>query len=348
MHTLALLLASTVAAVLALTVGPARPANGVVSSALCAKGSVKAVIAGRSTCLKSGAKCRTRYAGQYRKHGFVCKNGKLARARRPAPTGPVYPKVPPLPNGPAPTSVNMPAAAALPAGATTISLPASAWVPDITDLALTPDAVWVSSGPFRIDPGSNAVSGPFSTVESQDIGTGEGSVWVSNYNEDTVRRFDAATGNQTAVVKLPAESSPEGIVDAGGAIWVATHHGGTVVRIDPATNRVAATVVVTTPGPSGPQGIAAGLGSVWVDVPKENAVFRIDPATNKIAAIIPLPDSISPCGGIAVGQTAVWVTGCLEVGWSPASTRRRTRSRPCWTSAASPSSRPRTATRCGS
>jgi streptogramin lyase len=194
-------------------------------------------------------------------------------------------------------------------------LPAtSGWGPDITDLAVAPDAVWVSSGPFRIDPQTDAVSGPFSSIESQDIGAGEGSIWASNWAEDTVRRLDPATGKETAVVKLPAGSAPEGIVDAAGAIWVATHHGGTVVRIDPATNRVAARVLLVWPGSSGPQGIAAGLGSVWVDVPNASAVFRIDPATNKVTAVIALPYSISPCGGIAVGQTAVWVTGCFDTG----------------------------------
>jgi len=310
MRTLALLLAATAAAI-ALTVGQAGSAIGVAAATECSKGSVRAVIGGRATCLRTGAKCQAKYASQYRKHRFVCKNGKLQRAK--TRTGPVYPHLPEPPSGPAPKTVVMPTATALPDGARTFSMPAaSAWTPDITDLAVAPDALWVSSGPFRIDPQTNAVTGPFTSFDSQDIGVGEGSVWVSNYNEDTVRRLDAATGKETGAVKLPAGSSPEGIIDAAGAIWVATHHGGTVVRIDPATNRIAATVVLVPPGSSGPQGIAAGLGSVWVDVPNANAVFRLDPSTNKVAAVIALPLGISPCGGIAVGQTAVWVTGCLD------------------------------------
>jgi streptogramin lyase len=312
MRTLALLLASALAAI-AVTVGQAGSAVGIAAAAGCPKGSVKAVIGGRSTCLRTGAKCQARYAAQYRKHRFVCKNGRLRKAPK-APTGPVYPHVPNPPSGPAATAVVMPAASPLPGGARTLSMPATAWSADITDLAVAPDAVWVSSGPFRIDPQTNTASGPFSSVESQDIGVGEGSVWASNWAEDAVRRLDATTGKETAVVKLPAGSAPEGIVDAAGAIWVATHHGGTVVRIDPATNRVAATVPLVSPGSSGPQGIAVGLGSVWVDVPRADAVFRIAPATNKVTAVIALPFSISPCGGIAVGQTAVWVTGCLDVG----------------------------------
>jgi YVTN family beta-propeller protein len=144
------------------------------------------------------------------------------------------------------------------------------------------------------------------------MGVGEGSVWVSDYNADQVYRLDAATGKQIAVVKLPPGSSPEGITDAGGAVWVADHHGGSISRIDPQTNKVAAKVVVGPPGSSGPQGIASGLGSVWVDVPNINSVVRIDPTTNKITAFIAFPFNMAPCGGIAVGTSAVWVTGCLD------------------------------------
>ncbi|MGZ4257039.1 MAG: Vgb family protein [Gaiellaceae bacterium] len=220
-----------------------------------------------------------------------------------------YPKLPPIPPGPDPTTVSMPPASPLPAGARTLALPTSSWVPDIGDLATSPGAVWVSSGVFGIDPATDAVTGPLTTHASQDIGYGEGSVWAADYDNNLVRRFDPATGNQLAVV--PGISTPEGIVDAGGAIWVASHHGGTLARIDTGTNHVTKKVILVPPGPSGPQGMAAGFGSVWVDVPSAYAVFRIDPATAKITAIVRLPTSTAPCGGIAVGATAVWVTSCL-------------------------------------
>lgn len=205
----------------------------------------------------------------------------------------------------------MPPAMPLPAGTTTLALKTDSWGPDITDLALTPDAVWTASGLFRIDPTTATVTGPFTEIGSGDIGAGEGSVWASDYNGSVVRRFDAATGKQLAEIRLPGGSAPEGIVDAGGAIWVATHHGGTLVRINPNTNKIAATVVLAFPGAGGPQGVAAGLGSIWVGTGR-GVVFRVDPSTNKIAAIIPSPTGMDPCGGIAVGATAVWVTSCLD------------------------------------
>ena len=202
----------------------------------------------------------------------------------------------------------MPPAVPLPAATATLTLNTGSWQPDITDLALTPDAVWTGSSLFRIDPTTMTATGPF-TERAGDIGAGEGSVWASDYNGAVVRRFDAATGKQLAEIKLPGGSAPEGIVEASGAIWVATHHGGTLVRINPATNQIAATVVLVTPGAGGPQGIAAGLGSIWIGTGR-GVVFRVDPNTNKIAAVIPSPSDT--CGGIAVGTTAVWVTSCLD------------------------------------
>jgi streptogramin lyase len=184
----------------------------------------------------------------------------------------------------------------------------------VGDLAVTGDAVWVSSGLFRVAPGTNAVTGPFTTAQSQDIGAGEGSVWASGYDQDVVRRFDSSTGSLVATIKLGGGvgSSPEGMVDAAGSMWVGTHHGGALLRIDAQTNTVSRKVLLVPSGSGGPQGVAAGLGSIWVDVPSANAVFRIDPNTAKVVAVISLPDGPSACGGIAVGTSAVWVTSCLD------------------------------------
>ncbi len=136
-------------------------------------------------------------------------------------------------------------------------------------------------------------------------------MWASDYNGSVVRRFDAATGKQSPRSGFRAAPRRRGSWTWGGAICVATHHGGTLVRINPNTNKIAATVVLAFPGAGGPQGVAAGLGSIWVGTGR-GVVFRVDPSTNKIAAIIPSPTGMDPCGGIAVGATAVWVTSCLD------------------------------------
>jgi YVTN family beta-propeller protein len=270
---------------------------------VCSSGASGAIVGGRHVCLRVGLSCKSKFQAVYRKHGFVCRSGRLQRLPKPKPLV---------------TTPKLPAAQPLPAGTATLTLPTptSDWGQGGGKLALTDSAVWVSSGLWRIDPATNAVSAPLTTPDrSAYMNTGEGSVWASDFGYDLVRRYDAATGQLLAVIQLPAGSAPTGITDANGAIWVANHHGGTVSRIDPATNKVVANIKVATPGASGgPQGIAAGLGSVWVGVSNANSVVRIDPATNAIQAVIPMPGNVAlPCGGIAIGQTAVWITSCDDL-----------------------------------
>jgi streptogramin lyase len=272
-------------AVLALTGLSASAGTG---AARCAS----ARIGGRHVCLRVGARCQKRHQRTYRKHGFTCVNGHLRRVPRLV------------------TDLTLPPASALPASARTIAIQSK--YPAVGELAITGGAVWTAGGPFRIDAATGAVTGPFSSGESNDIGAGEGSLWASDFDNDLVRRFDPGTGKLQATIELPRGSSPEGITDSGGAIWVATHHGGTLARIDPATNTVTANVKVTYAGRSGPQETAYGFGSVWVDVPNIGSVVRVDPQTNSVQAKIAFPVAMSPCGGIAVTATAVWVTGCLD------------------------------------
>lgn len=54
---------------------PAAPA------ASCKAGSRRAVIAGKRKCLKAGHSCTSRHSRQYRRYGFVCRNGRLAARR---------------------------------------------------------------------------------------------------------------------------------------------------------------------------------------------------------------------------------------------------------------------------
>jgi virginiamycin B lyase len=310
MRTLAFLLASATLAVAAAT---ATANSAHPHSTACATGSVKAVIGGHATCLHTGASCKAQFQTEYRKHGYSCVDARLRKAKR-VPKPPAFPPIRPAnPNTPKRTELQLPAATGLPEGTATLTLPATGvWQPSISDLTATNDSVWVSSGLFRVAPGDNTVSGPFTDDPSGDIVAGEGSIWASDYLDDLVRRFDPSTGKQVAVVKLPFGSAPEGLVDANGAIWVANHHGGSVSRIDPATNKVVATVRLQDPQSGGPQGIAAGLGSVWVTLGNYGQVARIDPTTNRLQAFVPSPIQMEPCGGIAVGQTAVWATSCLD------------------------------------
>jgi streptogramin lyase len=210
-----------------------------------------------------------------------------------------------------PIKLKLPPAKALPAGTVKITLPKHNTKLNLT-LVATRDAVWTARGPFRIAEKDNAVSGPFAHGRLQNIGVGFGSIWVSDFYTDTVRRLDEETGALQRVIHVPPNSGPEGIAIANGFVWVANHYAGTVSRIDPAKNRVVDAIRVSYTGRGGAQEIAAGLGSVWVGVGNKQAVVRIDPRTKKVTTI-KLPRSVVPCGGIAVSAAAVWVTSCIEL-----------------------------------
>ena len=70
--------------------GPSSPV------AACAPGSLKATIGGKVACLRAGAPCRAALQAQYGRHGFVCRNGRLARKVTVPPAPPLPPPLPPL------------------------------------------------------------------------------------------------------------------------------------------------------------------------------------------------------------------------------------------------------------
>ena len=101
------------------------------------------------------------------------------------------------------------------------------------------------------------------------IASGEGAIWVTNTDDNTVSRVDPATKN---VQTIPVGNSPSGITTGGGAVWVANGLDGTVSRIDPGTNTVVQVVDVG----NDPLGIAYGAGSVWVANTGDGTITRID------------------------------------------------------------------------
>lgn len=183
---------------------------------------------------------------------------------------------------------------------------------------------WSRSQLLRIDPRRNVITArvqvkpanpcPPEPETCGQVAAGNGAVWVSMRPDNVVVRVDPITSKVTATI--PVGKEPDGIATSPGAVWVANHgtsgDGPSVSRIDPATNQVVATVSV---GPasaccSDHMGVNPGGGSVWVTVPNGNALVRIDQATNAVTATITSSkEQDRPCGGVAIGESAVWVAG---------------------------------------
>jgi DNA-binding beta-propeller fold protein YncE len=186
----------------------------------------------------------------------------------------------------------------------------------IWQLAAGEGGIWAAedAGIAHIDPAANTVVATLATAPSQGFGpgvaAGDGSIWASNFTDNTVMRFDSGSGRLTATI--PVGNAPEGIAVTPSAVWVANHHPGpdgtgSVSRIDPATNTVVATIPAGARADCcGPQGIDANAGGVWTAIPNANAVDRIDPTTNQVLAIVPAPPA---CGPVAAAADQVWVAG---------------------------------------
>jgi hypothetical protein len=177
------------------------------------------------------------------------------------------------------------------------------------------NAVWAfdASGVTKIDTGTNTSahldllaedgSKRFSVFGA----IGFGSIWVTDFENDEVRRYDEGDGSLQSVIET---SDPEGIIVAGDSVWVAEHRTGTVARIDPETDQIAATVEVGTSGTSGPERLIAVNDQIWTGIPRDLAVAGIDAATNAAIGAIEVAAPGNPCGDIGSFGDRLYISGC--------------------------------------
>jgi DNA-binding beta-propeller fold protein YncE len=104
------------------------------------------------------------------------------------------------------------------------------------------------------------------------VGFGLGSGWVSNGPDDTVTRFDPATGAVQHTIRTPGDAG--GLLIAANAIWVASYQDDTVAEINPVTNSVVGTLALD----SEPNGIAELDGYLWVAESGANEVAVVRPS----------------------------------------------------------------------
>jgi len=186
-------------------------------------------------------------------------------------------------------------------------------VQGVQDIVSSGQAIWVMAPGRvdRLDPGSNTVADAVTIGATSDLYNGVAAnaagIWATNSTKAELDRIDPVT---LKVVRIPAGLSPKGVLATADGVWVADVHGGSVLPVDQATNKVGTAIMVGPTGSSGPNWLATGLGSLWVGVPNNNTIVRFSPATGTVEATINAPVGTSPCGGIAVGVAAVWITSC--------------------------------------
>ena len=167
----------------------------------------------------------------------------------------------------------------------------------IDDVAATPSAVWVVSGPsavaVELDPRTRRVrarvpiSGrgdalaPFPTR----VAIGSGAVWVLNATSATVTRIDPTLKAVAATVPLGVERAPVDLAAGGGAVWTA-NRDGTLVRIDPGDGETTTVALGYDPA-----GLAVGGTAVWTSV-RSGLVRRVDPPRAATGTPGALPSSL--------------------------------------------------------
>ena len=155
-------------------------------------------------------------------------------------------------------------------------LSSSSVLPVFEDVAYGLESLWIvdsaTNSVIEVDP--ITIQRLRSLTVGQDpraVAVSEDSLWVANFEDDTVTRLQIPGKGQTpTITTIPVGDGPVDVAAGEGGVWVANQLDATVTRIDPASGDVVATIGVGNE----PQGIAAGEGRVWVTVraPADEAV----------------------------------------------------------------------------
>jgi YVTN family beta-propeller protein len=144
------------------------------------------------------------------------------------------------------------------------------------------------------------------------VAFGSGSLWVANFDDQTVSRIDPAT--LRTLRTIPVGGPPTGIATSAHGVWVVESNlnppansatsSVLVGRVDPEFDAPARSVKIGNVIPSGPGAIAAHGNSVWV-APSTGLLTRLDATTSAVGRQL---DPNATPAGIALGDGAIWLT----------------------------------------
>lgn len=171
--------------------------------------------------------------------------------------------------------------------------------------------LWVTNPATERGVGTETVSGidlrTREVVSTIRVGTtpifttfGDGAVWVSNYDADTI---SVVRPGSVEAETIDACDGPLGITTGYRSVWVVCYWSSELVRIDERTLEAVAHVPL---GP-GPLDVSTGAGSVWATSRESHEVSRIDPRTNRVVERIHWDGAGAPQSVVAT-EDAVWVS----------------------------------------
>lgn len=126
-----------------------------------------------------------------------------------------------------------------------------------------------------------------------------GSVWVANFESNTVSRIDPATNTVTGTVNVGFR--PCGLAAGAGSLWVDAYGAGRIERVNPTTLRVVRRYRVG----SDPFDVAFAFGAAWSSDQLRRTVSRISPKKNRVVKVIRLGGGAP--AGFAFTAGSLWV-----------------------------------------
>jgi len=144
----------------------------------------------------------------------------------------------------------------------------SAVLPEFADIAFGLGSLWIVNRAAN-----SVVEVDTATIQRQrdiTVGTAPGaiavgpdSLWVANFEDDTVTRIAIPGPGQTpTLTPIPVGDGPVDVAFGEDGVWVVSSLDRTLTRIDPESGDVTATIDLGNE----PQRVAAGEGGVWVTV----------------------------------------------------------------------------------
>jgi YVTN family beta-propeller protein len=125
------------------------------------------------------------------------------------------------------------------------------------------------------------------------------SVWVANYNSNSVQKINPASGAVGAPIIVG--TNPRALAFDGNNIWVANEGSGTVQKINPTNGAAGMPITVGT----NPGALAFDGSSIWVANYSNNSVQKINPVTG-----VTVGSAITVGAGpaaLAFDGSSVWV-----------------------------------------
>jgi streptogramin lyase len=126
-------------------------------------------------------------------------------------------------------------------------------------------------------------------------------VWYTDFNNDSLWRYDVPSGQFTEFPVPPAGADPLDVaVDANGTVWFTG--GGAIGRLDPADG-----TFTETPVTGDPRFIAiASDGKVWFTDRFNHRVGYLDPSTNQVTQFGTLTPEAGPQDIAAANDGSMW------------------------------------------